>query len=109
MTASSKVRTAHQARFAYVYVRQSSLQQVNQNRESPDLQYRLVERAHYLGWPQERIQVIDEDLGKSGASIAERQGHAECQNTLHCAKSEKNIANRVGINMLRNLHLQFLA
>ena len=74
MMTSSKVRTAHQARLAYVYVRQSSLQQVNQNRESTDLQYRLVERAHHLGWPQERIEVIDEDLGKSGASIAERLG-----------------------------------
>jgi len=37
MTTSSKVRTVHQARLAYVYVRQSSLQQVNQNRESTDL------------------------------------------------------------------------
>ena len=74
MTTSTKVRTAHQARLTYVYVRQSSLQQVNRNRESTDLQYRLVERAHQLGWPQERIQVIDEDLGKSGASSVERQG-----------------------------------
>ena len=48
MATSTKVGTAHQARLAYVYIRQSSLQQVNRNRESTDLQYRLVERAHQL-------------------------------------------------------------
>ena len=70
----SKVSTEHQAKLAYVYVRQSSLGQVTRHQESTDLQYHLVERAVELGWPRERVKVIDEDLGKSGSSASERQG-----------------------------------
>lgn len=70
----SKVTTEHQARQACVYIRQSSLGQVMRNTESTDLQYQLVERAVGLGWPRERVVVIDEDLGKSGASAAGRLG-----------------------------------
>src|SRR5271166_1241777 len=66
--------TAHRAKLAYVYVRQSSLNQVRQHRESTQLQYRLVDRTIALGWPHERVQVIDEDLGKSGAGSVERYG-----------------------------------
>jgi len=55
-------------------VRQSSVHQVRQHQESQELQYRLVDRAVRLGWPHERVQVIDEDLGKSGAGGVERQG-----------------------------------
>lgn len=69
-----KVTTAHQAKLAYVYVRQSSLSQVTRHTESTDLQYALVERAAAFGWPHDRIQVIDEDLGKSGASAGNRLG-----------------------------------
>src|SRR5271156_538805 len=57
-----------------VYVRQSSVTQVKHHQESTELQYRLVDRAVDLGWPRERVQVIDEDLGKSGAGHADRQG-----------------------------------
>ena len=71
---SSKITTEHLAKLAYIYVRQSSLEQVVRHRESTDLQYQLVERAVQLGWPRERVQVIDEDLGKSGASATERSG-----------------------------------
>jgi len=70
----SKVTTTHRAKLAYVYVRQSSLGQVTRHSESTELQYRLVERAIHLGWPRERISVIDEDLGKSGASTDQRLG-----------------------------------
>ncbi|MEE8286979.1 MAG: recombinase family protein [Gammaproteobacteria bacterium] len=70
----SKVTTAHLAKLAYVYIRQSSLKQVLQNPESTDLQYRLVERATQLGWPADRVHVIDADLGKSGASAEHRSG-----------------------------------
>jgi DNA invertase Pin-like site-specific DNA recombinase len=66
--------TAHRAKLAYVYVGQSSLNQVRQHQESTELQYRLVDRAVCLGWPHERVQVIDEDLGKSGAGSIERHG-----------------------------------
>ncbi|HYU69507.1 MAG TPA: recombinase family protein [Burkholderiales bacterium] len=73
-TADERATTAHRAKLAYVYVRQSSLNQVKQHQESTVLQYRLVDRAIALGWPNERVQVIDEDLGKSGAGSVERQG-----------------------------------
>jgi DNA invertase Pin-like site-specific DNA recombinase len=73
-TADERATTAHRAKLAYVYVRQSSLNQVKQHQESTELQYRLVDRAIALGWPHERVQVIDEDLGKSGAGSVERQG-----------------------------------
>ena len=73
-TADERLTTAHRAKLAYVYVRQSSLNQVRQHQESTELQYRLVDRAVGLGWPHERVQVIDEDLGKSGAGSIERHG-----------------------------------
>src|SRR5271166_6584465 len=72
--ADERVTTAHRAKLAYVYVRQSSLNQVRQHQESTQLQYRLVDRTIALGWPHERVQVIDEDLGKSGAGSVERYG-----------------------------------
>lgn len=71
---AERVTTAHRAKLAYVYVRQSTAGQVRQHQESTELQYRLVDRAASLGWPRERIAVIDDDLGKSGTSSAERQG-----------------------------------
>ena len=55
-------------------MRQSSLNQVRQHQESTGEQYRLVDRTIALGWPHERVQVIDEDLGKSGAGSVERHG-----------------------------------
>jgi DNA invertase Pin-like site-specific DNA recombinase len=69
-----KVTTTHQAKLAYVYVRQSSLSQVTRHGESTELQYRLVERAIALGWPGERVKTIDDDLGKSAASSEQRRG-----------------------------------
>ena len=70
----TKITSDHLARSAYVYVRQSSLNQVRQHQESTQLQYRLVDRTIALGWPHERVQIIDEDLGKSGAGSVERHG-----------------------------------
>lgn len=72
--AEERVTAAHRAKLAYIYVRQSSVNQVRQHQESTELQYRLVDRAIGLGWPRERVQVIDEDLGKSGAASTERHG-----------------------------------
>src|SRR3712207_5304465 len=71
---SEQVITAHRAKLAYIYVRQSTAVQVRQHQESTELQYRLVDRAAGLGWPRERIAVIDDDLGRSGASGAGRPG-----------------------------------
>ncbi|HSJ73368.1 MAG TPA: recombinase family protein, partial [Miltoncostaeaceae bacterium] len=69
-----RVTTAHRARLAFIYVRQSTAGQVRQHQESTELQYRLVERAVLLGWPRERIEVIDDDLGRSGATSDGRHG-----------------------------------
>src|SRR5690349_5244007 len=71
---SSKVAHRHLDRQAIVYIRQSTLQQVEHNRESTAVQYALVERACHLGWPRPNITVIDDDLGLSGASMAGRPG-----------------------------------
>src|SRR5512135_3039316 len=61
-------------RLAIVYVRQSTAQQVAENRESTDRQYALVRRAAELGWPPDRILVLDDGLGKSGATAEGRLG-----------------------------------
>ena len=71
---AERVSTAHRAKLAYIYVRQSTPGQVRQHQESTELQYRLADRAAGLGWPRERIAVIDDDLGKSGDSGTERHG-----------------------------------
>jgi DNA invertase Pin-like site-specific DNA recombinase len=70
----SQVTTGHRAKLAYIYVRQSTAGQVRQHQESTELQYRLVDRAAAFGWPKERIEVIDDDLGKSGTSSDGRGG-----------------------------------
>jgi hypothetical protein len=57
-----------------VYIRQSTVKQVQQNQESTRRQYQLAERAHEMGWPQPLIRIIDDDLGLSGASSDHRLG-----------------------------------
>ena len=69
-----KVQASHLKRNAYLYVRQSTLRQVFENTESTKRQYGLRQRAIALGWSEERIIVIDSDLGQSGASSADREG-----------------------------------
>ena len=76
MSDQSKVTVAHLRRHAFVYVRQSTTAQVEHNRESTERQYRLVDRTVELGWRRSQIQVVDEDLGISGAGLAERSGFA---------------------------------
>ena len=71
---TEKIRAFHRERLAIVYVRQSTVQQVLDHQESTRLQYGLVNRAQALGWAHERVLVIDEDLGKSGASAQGRTG-----------------------------------
>src|SRR5438552_223990 len=62
-----KIAATHLQRQAYLYVRQSTLRQVLENTESTKRQYALRERAVVLGWPPDRVVVIDSDLGQSGA------------------------------------------
>jgi len=71
---TDKIHGRHRDRLAVVYVRQSTLQQVGRHPESTRLQYALAERAQELGWVPERIVVIDDDLGRSGASAETRPG-----------------------------------
>jgi DNA invertase Pin-like site-specific DNA recombinase len=73
----AKVTALHLRRPAVVYVRQSSLAQVERNSESTALQYNLVSRAVELGWPSAAVRVVDNDLGISGSSAAGRSGFAE--------------------------------
>ena len=71
---SEKITPRHHDRLAIVYVRQSTVQQVLDHQESTRLQYGLVARAQDLGWAAERVVVIDDDLGQSGASAEGRVG-----------------------------------
>jgi DNA invertase Pin-like site-specific DNA recombinase len=69
-----KVKESHMQRATYIYVRQSTMHQVVQNTESSERQYALQQRAVALGWPVERVHVIDSDMGQSGASAVDRAG-----------------------------------
>ena len=69
-----KIQNRHCERLAYVYVRQSTPWQVIEHRESTERQYHLRERALELGWPASRVEVIDEDQGRSGRTAAHRSG-----------------------------------
>jgi DNA invertase Pin-like site-specific DNA recombinase len=71
---SSKLKDWHLDRWAIVYVRQSTPQQVNDHQESTARQYALANRAIDLGWSAERVLVIDDDLGRSGQSVEGRLG-----------------------------------
>jgi DNA invertase Pin-like site-specific DNA recombinase len=73
-SSEQKVEASHLRRNAYLYVRQSTPRQVLENVESTERQYALRCQAAALGWPPEQIIVIDNDLGQSGASAADRAG-----------------------------------
>src|SRR5436853_221703 len=74
ISTNGKIQNHHRDRLAIVYIRQSTLQQVERHSESTKLQYALVEKAYDLGWTKDRIIVIDDDLGKSGANAEGRPG-----------------------------------
>ena len=71
---STKIRPNHHQRQAFVYIRQSTLQQVHDHRESTARQYALVDQAVALGWSRSQVEIIDEDQGKSGQSAEARLG-----------------------------------
>ena len=71
---ASRVRSSHVRRKAIVYVRQSTLGQVERNRESTALQYGLTDRARQLGWAGVSTEVIDDDLGTSARRAGTRKG-----------------------------------
>src|SRR6201997_1270809 len=76
MNERAKITASHHSRQAIVYLRQSSPAQVEHNRESTERQSALATKARELGWPDERIVVIDEDLGLSGSGAVARSGFA---------------------------------
>ena len=82
-----KVTSTHLERDAYLYIRQSTARQVIENTESTLRQYALRERAVTYGWPLERIHVIDNDLGKSGASAEHRDGFQELVSEVALGKA----------------------
>ena len=71
---SHKNTPDHLSRRACLYIRQSSLRQVRHNTESQVRQYGLRERAVALGWPEDQIDIIDEDQGNSGATSVQGTG-----------------------------------
>jgi excisionase family DNA binding protein len=77
MSEHGKVTEAHLRRRAVVYVRQSTLGQVERNVESAARQYALTERAVALGWPAGSVTVVDEDTGRSGSTVEGRIGFKE--------------------------------
>jgi DNA invertase Pin-like site-specific DNA recombinase/transposase-like protein len=72
MSESGKITDAHRSRAAVIYVRQSTLAQVERNTESTARQYDLAARARQLGWPPHQVRVVDGDLGVSGSVTGQR-------------------------------------
>ena len=71
---SDLITPQHLARKAVIYIRPSTPHQVVSHQESLRLQYALHERARQLGWPDEAIDIIDDDLGLTAASAVHREG-----------------------------------
>ena len=74
MTGATKILPTHRERQAVVYLRQSSPKQVLHHKESAINQRALQDRLSELGWPTNRIAVIDDDQGQSGRTTAGREG-----------------------------------
>ena len=69
---TAKASSQQLQKTAYIYVRQSTMGQVRHHRESTERQYALKEKAMNLGWTENFVQVLDGDLGRSGASMVDR-------------------------------------
>jgi DNA invertase Pin-like site-specific DNA recombinase len=74
MSEHPKITPSHLARTAVIYIRQSTLAQVERNTESTRRQYDLTGRAAGLGWPHSAIRLIDADQGVSGSVTGHRDG-----------------------------------
>ncbi len=74
LNTGGKIQRHHLERMAVVYVRQSTMQQVEHHQESTRRQYGLVERAVDLGWSRSQVLLIDDDLGRSGSTAEGRPG-----------------------------------
>ncbi len=89
----SKINAEHLARSAYVYVRQSTADQLRNNHESRRRQYALADRARLLGWTE--VVVIDDDLGVSAGGVArpgfERLLAAICSGQVGAARIHRGL------------------
>lgn len=94
----SKIRLEHTARAAFVYFRQSSLEQVRRNRESQRRQYGFAEQARMLGWSEAQVVIIDEDQGKSGATPGARAGFGRLMAAV--AQRQVGIVMSLGVSRL---------
>jgi DNA invertase Pin-like site-specific DNA recombinase len=107
----NKIAATHLQRQAYLYVRQSTLRQVLENTESTKRQYALRERAVALGWPPDRIVVIDSDLGQSGADsdrvgfqkLVAAVGLGEVGVVLGLEVSRRRAVHRIGTGCSRSV------
>ena len=75
MSTTPMVQPHHLRRKAVVYIRQSTGHQVLTNIESQRLQHAMREHAHHLGWPDERIEVVETDMGRTAQSTERRDGY----------------------------------
>jgi DNA invertase Pin-like site-specific DNA recombinase len=102
----------HLRRKATVYLRQSSMEQVERNVGSQAFQRSQVDLARLYGWPEDSIEVIDEDLGKSGSTVDRRDGWQqmlkEIARNMVGAVFVSNIS-RLGRQMLPIEELRILA
>jgi DNA invertase Pin-like site-specific DNA recombinase len=89
---TTKIHSTLCERIAFVYVRQSTWLQVLENRESTERQYNLRERAIQLGWPASRVEVIDEDQGRSGSTATYRTGFQRLEGSIWFADLEDGYA-----------------
>src|SRR4051794_29878700 len=71
---AAKVRGHHLDRKAIVYIRQSSPQQVAEHKESTARQYAPADVAVALGWPRDRVEVVDADQGRTAQTVEGRRG-----------------------------------
>jgi len=94
---NTKITPDHLARRAALYIRQSSIRQVYENQESTKRQYALKQSGIALGWPEDMIDVIDEDLGTSGASVGARAGYKKLVSEV----SQENIGIVISIEASR--------
>src|SRR5713226_826657 len=74
---SELITPQHLAKKAIIYIRQSTPNQALTNQESLELQYALQQKATELGWSSSHIEVVDKDLGLTGASADHREGFKE--------------------------------
>jgi len=94
---NAKITPDHLSRRAALYVRQSSIRQVYENQESTKRQYALKQNGVALGWPEDMIDIIDEDLGVSGASTNARAGYKKLVSEV----SQENIGIVISIEASR--------